>query len=119
MDAFVTAAELRQSLQSDNPPLVLDVRPKPAGASTRRVTRERPKIDRIACPWLVRRFVDPQAEFLYVPAAGLAAVSIGLSWLYRDDHGMLEHGMVPYDALYAWCKQGKDELHTWNPAAYR
>ena len=33
------------------------------------ITRERPKIDRIACPWLVRRFVDPQAEFLYVPPA--------------------------------------------------
>ena len=32
------------------------------------VTRERPKIDRIACPWLIRRFIDPQAEFLYVPA---------------------------------------------------
>ncbi len=31
------------------------------------ITRERPKIDRIACPWLIRRFVDPQAEFLYVP----------------------------------------------------
>ena len=40
---------------------------KPRGASTRWVTRERPKIDRIACPWLVRRFVDPDAEFLYVP----------------------------------------------------
>ncbi len=35
---------------------------------TRWVTRERPKIDRIACPWFVRRFVDPQAEFLYVGA---------------------------------------------------
>lgn len=33
------------------------------------ITRERPKIDRIACPWLVRRFVDPQAEFLYVRSA--------------------------------------------------
>jgi hypothetical protein len=32
---------------------------------------------------------------------------------------MLEHGMVMYDALYAWCKEGKDEVHTWNPAAYR
>src|ERR1700722_18734143 len=31
------------------------------------VTRERPKIDRIACPWLARRFVDPLAEFIYVP----------------------------------------------------
>jgi hypothetical protein len=32
------------------------------------VTRERPKTDRIACPWLIRRFIDPDAEFLYVPA---------------------------------------------------
>ena len=158
---------------------------KPAGASTRWVTRERPKIDRIACPWLVKRFVDPEAEFLYVPAAdvrriaaerdaepydipdvrfshegercsfdaflktyrltdpalaelavivrgadtgrlglapqaaGLAAISLGLSRCFRDDHEMLEHGMVMYDALYAWCKEGKEELHTWNPGAYR
>jgi rhodanese-related sulfurtransferase len=34
---------------------------------SRWITRERPKIDRIACPWLVRRFIDPQAEFFYVP----------------------------------------------------
>lgn len=32
------------------------------------VTRERPKVDRIACPWLIKRFVDPEAEFLFVPA---------------------------------------------------
>ena len=32
------------------------------------VTRERPKTDRIACPWLIRNFIDPGAEFLYVPA---------------------------------------------------
>ncbi|WP_407503294.1 chromate resistance protein ChrB domain-containing protein [Elizabethkingia miricola] len=31
------------------------------------ITRERPKIDRIACPWLINRFVDKEAEFLYVP----------------------------------------------------
>ena len=31
------------------------------------ITRERPKIDRIACPWLIKRFVDPKAEFIYVP----------------------------------------------------
>lgn len=31
------------------------------------ITRERPKIDRIACPWLIKRFVDPDAEFIYVP----------------------------------------------------
>jgi hypothetical protein len=32
------------------------------------VTRARPKVDRVACPWLIKRFVDPEAEFLYVPA---------------------------------------------------
>jgi hypothetical protein len=32
------------------------------------VTRERPKTDRIACPWLIRNFIDPEAEYLYVPA---------------------------------------------------
>ena len=38
-------------------------------APSRWITRERPKIDRIACPWLVRRFIDPLAEFIYVPTA--------------------------------------------------
>ena len=31
------------------------------------ITREHPKIDRIACPWLIRRFIDPSAEFIFVP----------------------------------------------------
>jgi rhodanese-related sulfurtransferase len=260
MDASITPAALRQTLASDQPPLVIDVRrnerffesqslikgalrrdpdrvadwsktlpaaaqvvvycehghevsqgvakalgaryleggieawrasggelfKKPANSSSRWVTRERPKIDRIACPWLIRRFIDPGADFLYVPtpdvkriaaerdavpydipdvafshegercsfdaflrhyrlesdpalrelalivrgadtnrlalappAAGLAAVSLGLSILCKDDHEMLEHGMVIYDAFYAWCKQGKSEVHTWNPAAYK
>ncbi len=39
----------------------------PGARASRWVTRERPKIDRIACPWLVRRFVDPRAEFSYLP----------------------------------------------------
>src|SRR6185437_3412108 len=39
--------------------------------SHRWVTRERPKVDRIACPWLIRRFIDPEAEFIYVPAASV------------------------------------------------
>jgi hypothetical protein len=39
------------------------------------VTRERPKVDRIACPWLVKRFVDPEAEFLYVPGDQVKAVA--------------------------------------------
>lgn len=156
---------------------------KPCGAATRWVTRERPKIDRIACPWLIARFVDANAQFLYVPtphvmatgnecdavpydipdvhfshhgercsfdaflrhyrlrdpalaalalivrgadtghlelsppAAGLAAISLGLSRNFSDDHAMLAQGLVMYDALYAWCRQGKDEVHTWNPQA--
>ena len=140
---------------------------KPQDSATRWVTRERPKIDRIACPWLIRRLVDAEAQFLYVPApkvmetpdaipfdvpgvefghvgercsfdafiekfhlrdaaldklarivrgadtnrldlapqsAGLLAISSGLSKNFADDHQMLEHGMVIYDALYAWCK---------------
>jgi hypothetical protein len=39
------------------------------------VTRERPKVDRIACPWLISRFVDPEAEFLYVTADQVLAVA--------------------------------------------
>jgi rhodanese-related sulfurtransferase len=158
---------------------------KPKGASSRWVTRERPKIDRIACPWLVKRFIDPDAEFLYVPtpdvkkiasereavpydipdvefshvgelcsfdafmkifrlkdpaleslalivrgadtghpelapqAAGLLAISLGLSLNFENDHEMLERGMTLYDALYSWCKKGKAEVHTWNPDLYR
>jgi hypothetical protein len=39
------------------------------------VTRERPKIDRIACPWLIRRFIDREAEFLFVPPSEVASVA--------------------------------------------
>lgn len=53
----------------------LPVVTKAAGSATRWVTRERPKIDRIACPWLLRRFVDAQAQFLYVPTDQVAAVA--------------------------------------------
>lgn len=148
------------------------------------VTRERPKIDRIACPWLILRFVDPEAEFLYVPAAevlavaerekatpydipgvefshagtlcsfdaflakyglgddralvqlaaivrgadtsrldltpqsaGLYAISLGLSACHADDHTMLGHGLVMYDALYAWCRDCQAETHNWPPQA--
>jgi rhodanese-related sulfurtransferase len=48
------------------------------------ITRERPKIDRIACPWLVRRFIDPRAVFLYVPEGEVAAMAAAT-------------GAVPYD----------------------
>jgi hypothetical protein len=39
------------------------------------ITRERPKTDRIACPWLIRRFIDPEAEIVYVPAEEVLAVA--------------------------------------------
>ena len=39
------------------------------------VTREHPKTDRIACPWLIKNFIDPDAEFLYVPAEEVLAVA--------------------------------------------
>ena len=39
------------------------------------ITRERVKVDRVACPWLIRKFVDPQAEFLFVPADQVMAVA--------------------------------------------
>lgn len=39
------------------------------------VTRERPKTDRVACPWLIRTFIDPDAQFLYVPADEVLAVA--------------------------------------------
>ena len=143
------------------------------------VTRHRPRIDRIACPWLIRRFVDPEARFLFVPpqevagvaermgatpfdvegvafshrgpacsfdamievfglshpalghlatvvraadtdrhelapeAAGLLAISVGLSRAHRDDLAQLEAGMVLYDALYRWARDGRGEGHDW------
>jgi hypothetical protein len=145
------------------------------------ITRERPKIDRIACPWLITRFIDKDAEFLYVPAkdvhrianetgatpydipnvefshvgefcsfdafvskykleqpalkqlaeivrgadtscldltpqsSGLYAISLGLSEVFKEDHEMLQHGLVLYDALYAWCCHCQAETHNWPP----
>ena len=149
---------------------------------TKWVTRERPKIDRIACPWLIRRFIDPEARILYVPtnkvfdvaraesaiafdipgapfshvgelcsfdafleqfrlgsdaglavlapivrgadtdrhglapeAAGLHALSLGLSVTHVDDQALLAQGIVVYDALYAWATKAKGERHDWRP----
>ena len=143
------------------------------------VTRHRPKIDRIACPWLIRRFIDPSARFLFVSpcevadvamrfdatpfdidgvfwshrgetctfdtlitefglstpaldrlatvvrgadtdrhnlapqAAGLLAISVGLSRMFKDDLEQLAAGMTLYDALYRWARDGFDEGHDW------
>ncbi len=153
--------------------------------STLWVTRLRPKIDRIACPWLIRRFIDANAKFLFVTpgqvvpvaerfgatpfdvedvfwthrgvlctfdvmiaefglshpplehlarivraadtatlahepeAAGLLAISLGLSRLHRDDLAQLEEGMLIYDALYRWCRDAVAETHNWpNPGMH-
>ncbi len=69
MDTVITSNSISQLLQHSN---------------SRWVTRERPKIDRIACPWLIRRFIDPRAEFLYVPSAEVRAVA-------KAEHA------IPYD----------------------
>lgn len=158
-----------------------DVLPKRnRGGATVWVTRARPKVDRIACPWLIRRFVDPEAVFLFVApsevasvaesygaapfdvedvfwshrgelctfdvmveefglsafpalerlavivrgadtdrpeiapqAAGLLAVSLGLSRMYSEDLEQLDAGLGVYDALYRWCRDAVDETHDW------
>ena len=48
-------------------------------------------------------------------AAGLLAISLGLSKNFEDDHEQLEMGMVSYDALYSWAKFVREERLTWNP----
>jgi hypothetical protein len=47
------------------------------------VTRERPVIDRIACPWLVDRFIDKQSEFLFVPPDQVIRVAAAISEIIR------------------------------------
>jgi len=59
---------------------------------SRWVTRARPKIDRIACPWLVRRFIDPRAEFFYVPTNEVFAFAKANNAVAYDIPGApLEH----------------------------
>ena len=53
----------------------LPTRKKLGAVENKWVTREHPKIDRIACPWLISRFINPLAEFLYVPPNEVAAVA--------------------------------------------
>ena len=52
------------------------------------VTRERPKIDRIACPWLIARFVDQAPEFLYVPADRVLSVAAAQKAIPYDIPGV-------------------------------
>lgn len=96
------------------------------------VTRERPKMDRLACPWLIRRFIDPDAEICYVPAARVPAVATDEGAIPFDVPGVeLSHSGPPmqfrcfsrevspalplYDALYTWCRSLSAERHRWYP----
>ena len=68
------------------------------------VTRARPMVDRIACPWLIKRFVDPGAEFLYVPADQVMAVAERENAIPYDVPGVElgHHGVAcSFDAIIA------------------
>ena len=65
---------------------------------------------------VIVRGADTSRLDLAPQSAGLCAISLGLSRCFADDHAMLAHGMVLYDALYAWCREGRAETHRWPPA---
>ena len=72
--------------------------------ASRWITRERPKIDRIACPWLIRRFIDPRAEFFYVPTAQVFEEAVRLGAVAYDIPGApISHEAVhcSFDSLLA------------------
>ncbi len=65
---------------------------------------------------VIVRGADTNRLDLAPQAAGLLAVSLGLSHNFADDQAMLAQGMTVYDALYAWCRSCQDETHDWRPA---
>ena len=76
------------------------------------VTRERPQVDRIACPWLIKRFVDPQAEFLYAPRDAVASVAEREGATPYDVSGaeLGHHGdQCSFDAIIAKYALAKDD----------
>jgi hypothetical protein len=78
------------------------------------VTRARPKIDRIACPWLVARFIDPGAEFLYVPAEEVLAVAERTGAIPYDIPGVeLSHEgeLCSFDAFLQRYELSEPALH--------
>ena len=66
---------------------------------------------------VIVRGADTARLELSPQAAGLLAISLGMSHLFQDDHEMLKHGIIVYDALYEWCKACRQETHGWPPAA--
>ncbi len=134
MDASITPAALRQAIGSEVSPLLIDVRRRQSflesdciefshvgercsfDAFLAKFHLKDPALDQLA---LIVRGADTNRLDLAPQAAGLAAISLGLSRIDENDHAMLEHGVIVYDALYRWCKEGKQETHTWNPEAYK
>ena len=75
------------------------------------VTRERPKIDRVACPWLIARFIDKEPEFLFVPPARVREVAQATGAIPYDVEGVeLTHDgpLCSFDALLAKYDLGSD-----------
>jgi rhodanese-related sulfurtransferase len=68
---------------------------------------------------IIVRGADTARLDLAPQAAGLLALSLGLCANFPDDHAMLEHGMVMYDAFYAWCRSYQGETHNWTPGRAR
>lgn len=66
---------------------------------------------------LIVRGADTDRHALAPEAAGLHAISLGLSRNYSNDLAMLEQGMIIYDALYAWAAGARGERHDWKPGA--
>jgi hypothetical protein len=69
-----------------------------------------PALDHLAT---IVRGADTSRHDLSPQCGGLFAISLGLSANFPDDHEMLKHGMVMYDALYTWCRSSQAETHNW------
>lgn len=78
------------------------------------ITREHPKIDRIACPWLILRFIDKEAEFDYVPADQVLPLAARTGATPFDVPGV---ELTHVDDLCS-CSKLQGETHGWPPADY-
>jgi len=67
------------------------------------ITRARPKTDRIACPWLIRRFIDPDAEIVYVPAEQVLTAAADRGGHSFDAPGADHHHQPAPDGAGEWC----------------
>ena len=77
------------------------------------ITRERPKIDRVACPWLISRFIDTEAEFIFVPSAEVIEKAKELDATPYDVHGVeLTHDgeLCSFDAFLKKYELDEPEL---------